>query len=387
MDDIIEKIYKSGLKFLEPLTPEKTYATIVNEAVRLANAESGSLFLERDRGLGRIYATSKELYQIKPRKGGFLNRSFTKREAFVVTIRGLSKIHPKLDKMGFKSVVFIPISYRQKSLGVLTVQSFVSHKFTSRELNILKLFGSMASLAIRKTELYSETKKALYTRDLFISMAAHELRTPLTSVNGYIQLLYSKLSGAETPESRWIEQLYWEGNRLTNLVNELLEMNRIKSGKLQYSLKECSLKEILERLKNNFKFSYPNRILVVKDCLENGQDSVVGDYDKIIQVFNNILDNAVKFSSEITPITMILKKIKNSFIIQIKDRGLGMHRKDLAKIFEGFQRGSGHNKEGMGLGLFLARDILTQLHGDIKITSKPNKGTLVEVELPATDYR
>lgn len=387
MDDIIEKIYKSGLNFLEPLTPEKTYATIVNEAVKLVNAESGSLFLERGGRLERIYATSKVLYKISPRKEGFLKKSFTKREAFVITIRDLRKIHPKLDKMGFKSVVFIPVSYRKKSLGVLTVQSFINHKFTIRELSILKLFGSMASLAIRKTELYNETKKALDTRDLFISMAAHELRTPLTAVNGYIQLLYSKLSGAETPESRWIEQLYWEGMRLTNLVNELLEMNRIKSGKLQYLLKECSLKEILERVKNNFKFSYPNRVLIVKDYLENGEDCVVGDYDKILQVFSNILDNAVKFSSEPTPITIILKKIKNNFIIRIKDQGLGMDRKDLARIFEGFQRGSGHNKEGLGLGLFLVKDIVKRLHGDIKIISKPNGGTLVEVKLPTTDYQ
>jgi len=128
--------------------------------------------------------------------------------------------------------------------------------FTEKEVNILKLFSSVASLAVIKMRLLNETQKALETRDLFISMAAHEFRTPLTTISGYTQLLYTKLAGANTSESRWIEELIWETSRLTILVNELLAANRIKSGKLQYIWKECSLKEVISRAILAFRFTH-----------------------------------------------------------------------------------------------------------------------------------
>src|SRR5690606_7915517 len=114
-----------------------------------------------------------------------------------------------------------------------------------KETDILKLFGSFASLAIKKNELYEETKNALEVRDMFISLASHELRTPLTSINGYIQLLHSRKDKLGHSESKWINELYEESKRLTNLVRELLEVNRIKQGQLQFILRETKFSDIV----------------------------------------------------------------------------------------------------------------------------------------------
>ncbi len=381
MDNILEKIYKSGLKFLDPLSTEETYSIIVEEAKKLVNAENASMFLEQEGLLERVYATDPRFMEIKIRPEGHTFTAFKHKKAYVRTIKIVGKIHPELKKIGVKSVIFIPLSYKNKSIGVLTVQAHDDQKFSNKELNILKLFGSMASLSIRKTQLYEETKKALDTRDLFISMASHELRTPLTAISGYIQLLRARLAKSDTTESRWVEQLYWECIRMTNLVKELLEINRIRSGQLNYEWKECSIKEIVERAVTNFRFSYPDREIVIKDELDSHKAKVIGDFDKILQVITNLIDNAIKFSSEDTPITLKLTYKNKYLILLVEDEGIGISSKDKKKMFDGFFRGNNHQREGMGLGLFLAKDIISRHHGNIGIHSKKG-GTTIEVKLP-----
>ena len=294
---------------------------------------------------------------------------------------GFLKLYPDYQNLGIKSVVLIPLFYKKEAIGVLAINSFRSEHFNKRELDILQLFGSFATLAIRKNQLYDEVKKALEIRDLFISMAAHELRTPLTSVNGYIQLLRSKQTNSNTPESRWIEQLYGESLRMTSLVNELLEINRIRSGKLNFILKECHVGQLIRKIENDLKVSYPNRKFVIEDQTGDRSDLVIGDSDKISQALFNLVENAIKFSPESTPVVMNLKNKSGNLIVQVKDKGVGIPKKDLDLIFRAFQQGE-HSREGLGLGLYLVNNIVENLRGNIKISSKINKGTTVEVIFP-----
>ncbi len=382
-EDIIKKVYNAGLKFLVPLTVEDTYKLIVEESINLVGADFGSLILADSEGeLKRVYASEPGFYKISNRRRGSMYQVFKKQKIRILNVPHLSNLHPFLKEAKIRSIIAAPLSYRNISIGVLALQSNTPVRFNKDSYNTLQLFTPLATLAIRKTQLYEETKQAIETRDLFISMAAHELRTPLTAVNGYIQLLRNKLTNREEVESRWMEQLYVESVRLTRLVNELLEINRIKSGKLQYFLKECSLKTILERVESTFRFSYPDRKLIVEDKLGQHSDVLIGDFDKILQVFSNLLDNAVKYSASTTPIYLRIKEVGSYFVIQIKDSGIGIKQEEYQKIFEGFNRGSGHDKEGLGLGLFLVKDIVTRLHGSINVYSNIGKGTIMEVKLP-----
>ncbi|MBI2021888.1 GAF domain-containing sensor histidine kinase [Candidatus Daviesbacteria bacterium] len=417
MDNVLEKIYRSGLKFLVPLTPEETYKLIVDEAIKLVRGEVGSISLKQDGELHRVYTSSPAAYnhfaktslsqsedegeewlklprQMK-RSGLSLKHKnsadFQSAEAYKIkpvplNFNQISKVHPEVKNTMIYSDMIVTLSYRNKSIGVLTVMSTKRNQFSQKELNILKLFGPLASLAIRKTQLYDETRRALETRDLFISMAAHELRTPLTSVNGYIQLLYSKLSGGQSVESRWVEQLSWEILRLTNLVNELLEINRIKKRQLEYHWKESSLLSIIKRVILNLKFAHPNRRIEFINLLENSLDVVIGDFDKLLQAFTNLLENAIKFSPPDKEVEVNLSSKKNYFYIVIKDQGKGIFKEDIPKVLEGFYKGLQNYREGMGIGLFLAKNIINSHHGDINIFSKPNRGTIVKVKLPKPKF-
>lgn len=382
MDNILETINTSGLRLLEPLSLSESYEIIVKEAVKLVDAAYGSLTLIDGDRFSQVYSTLP--VTIKRRKKGFTYKALKSRKILIVDTKktpGFLKLYPDYVDLGIKSIVLIPLFYKKEAIGVLAINSLRSEHFNKRELDILQLFGSFATLAIRKNQLYNETKRALEIRDLFISMAAHELRTPLTSVNGYIQLLRSKQTNSDTPEFRWIEQLYGESLRMTSLVNELLEINRIRSGKLNFDLKECHVGQLIRKIESDLRVSYPNREFVIEDQTGDRSDLVIGDSDKISQALFNLVENAIKFSPENTPVVMNLKNKNGTLIVQVKDKGVGIPKKDLDVIFRAFQQGE-HSKEGLGLGLYLVNNIVEKLRGNIKISSKINKGTTVEVVFP-----
>lgn len=384
MDNTLEKIYKASLKFLTPMEPEETYEVIIKEALKLVKAEFGSIFLYEDHEFRRVYVNNPAFYNIAVRKKGYTYRVFREGVPKIIDYRKIKRLPHEYEQYGInhRNDIMVPLSYQDKSIGVLSVMSVKDHQFTKKDVKVLTLLFPLATLAIRKAQLYAGIRRALEARDLFITMVTHELRTPLTTINGYIRLLQKKLSGTDTPESRWTEELSWESHRLNMLVNELLEADRIKAGRFHYHLKECSVKEIVVRALKDFSFNHPEHKILQVNNLVNGEDKVIGDFDKLLQVVNNLLDNAAKFSSPDKNINIILRPKQKNIILRVKDQGRGIHKKDLANVFDQFYRGSNPSREGMGLGLFLAKSIIAQHHGTIKVKSKEKIGTTVEIKLP-----
>lgn len=378
----LKKIYKASLNFLVPLTPEKTYATIVKEATKLVRAPMGTIMLEQDGELKRVYSSVPLELQVKHRKRGFLYRAFRSKKPTVLTIGEIKKVHPEIKKLSIASDVVIPLSYRNKAIGILAILSKKEEKFSEEEINTLILFGSMASLAIQKAQLYAETKKALESRDFFISAAAHEIKTPVTTIFGYAQLLFDNIKKSKQLKTEWIDSLHAECYRLKFLINDFLETSRISTGRLHYDLKECQLKTITDRVIDNFRFNYPDRKLILRNNIRTKNDIVIGDSDRLIQALTNLLDNSAKFSASDTVISMILRSNDSDFIITVKDQGKGIDKKDLPKIFERYFKGDGNQHEGLGLGLFLVKTIIEYHHGSVTLCSKLNKGTIAEIKLP-----
>ena len=193
MKNILAKISRFSLKLLVPLTAQESYALIVAEGVKLIEGDYGSIMIRDGNEFKRVYTTSPILYHSRVQQKAYSYRAYVQKKIFIVPTAKTVRAHPELKVLGMKYSIHIPLSYKNESIGVLIINSR-NKAPTKQELENLKLFGSMASLAIRKTQLYEETKNALETRDHFISMASHELRTPLTSVSGYIQLLRTKLA-------------------------------------------------------------------------------------------------------------------------------------------------------------------------------------------------
>lgn len=383
MENISQKIYPAALKFLTPATISQTYSLLVAEAMKLTKADSGSILLKKKGELKRVYSTSKDLYQIKPNKQGQMNMAFARKKPMIFSSEEIAKTNPEIKKIPAKSHLITPLYYRDTSLGVLNLNSLKDNYFTSEHLDILEMFSPLATLAILKAQADQRAEKALETRDLFISTAAHELRTPLTTINGYIELLHSQFSGANTPTARWLAELSRESHRVIKMVKELLQLEAARSGKLPYFWDECNLVKIVNIAIKNITLTHPGYKIIFQNKLKNHSDKVKGDFDKLMQVVTNILNNAVKYSSQAAPIAAVLQfKEPNLIILTIQDLGMGIAREDLPHIFERYYRGSNVKKDGFGLGLFLAKDIIKKHHGKICIQSEVGKGTIVEIKLP-----
>jgi signal transduction histidine kinase len=257
--------------------------------------------------------------------------------------------------------------------------------FRKRELAILQLFGPLATLAIRKAQLYDELDKALKTRDLFISMASHELRTPLTTAYTYLQLQKRRVEKGGKIEKDWIEITINELLRLNNLVDGLLQLNQVKEGKIGYNFIEVNLKDVILTSLRSFKALHKRRQIDLQDNT-NEKDMILGDFEKLIQVFVNILDNAAKHSPSNSVISIRLSSSRKNVVAEIEDRGTGFAKKDLKKIFDAFYKVENNTKAGMGLGLYLTKQILDDHRSKISIEPILHKGTIVKIQFSKIKY-
>ena len=381
MIDTLSNLNAIALKLLGTLSLEETYKIVVEEATKLSSTTYGTIFLEYKGTFNRAYSTLPKNLQVKPRNKGFVYKAFKEGKIFIIPRRKLTSIHPEMNHIDTVTLVVIPLMYRGKSIGVLNLHSYDKSEFRQEEMEQLKIFASMASLAIQTAYSYGSMKDALELRDFFIALAGHELRTPLTVISGYVDLLKQRINKNQPIDNKWLEQLEWESNRLKHMVHDMLEVNKLKAGRLQFDLQERDLKHIIQRAMREFGVFYPKRTLTFEDNA-TVYASVIGDDEKLVDVINGVLDNAAKFSHKETNIMVKLNEKDKYFQIAIIDTGKGINKKDIPHIFDGFYKAEGNTKEGLGLGLFMAKYIIEKHKGKIKLSSKVNKGTIVTIQLP-----
>lgn len=381
---VTEKLYISSLNFLSKLTPQETYKKIVDEARKLTGAEHGSVFLRKNKTFKRVYTSIPDKTLVEPRKKGFSYTAYKERRILIVTIEEILKYHPEFEKKSdLKSLILFPLFYNQKSIGVMSLLSKKRNYFDKHKIRTLKLFTSMASLAIHKVQLYSDIQKTVQDRDLFIDSISHELKTPLTVISIYTQMLKSGKS--KTSKKEIYEKIFNETKRLSRMVEQIFHTNQIKSNKYVYNWEECSVKEIIRQAEEYFLLNHPKREIVIIDKTKS-YCNVVGDFEKLLQVVVNIIDNAAKYSPKNTKIKVNLKNDENFVIIDVKDKGKGIDKNEIPKLFQRFYRGKANKERGLGLGLFLAKRIIEKHNGEIMISSKKKKGTKVEIKLPILRY-
>jgi signal transduction histidine kinase len=378
--NVLEEVYKASTRFLTPLNLEETYKVFMEEVLRLSDGRYGSILIFKNRAIRRVYSTSPFLDSIKPRHRGYLYRAYNKKKSLILTHKQLDKVHPEITKAKIKYDVVIPLVNNNKSIGVFTVLS--EKKIGKNQLKALKLFSPLAALAIRKAQLYAEVKKAIEIRDLFISLASHELRTPITTTYIYLQIIERNYAKKLPFDPKWVENLKEEMERLTTIIDELLEVDQIKSGKLSYTFEECNLENITKRAVKMVSGKYKKHTFKFIGSVNKSNHIVIGDVNKLVGLFINLLENAAKHSSPKYDITITIYYSRKYVSVIIGDHGTGIEEEDLDKIFVNFYKGKNNTKPGLGLGLYLAKEVIDKHRGKITIKSKVGKGTSVEVKLP-----
>ena len=225
-------------------------------------------------------------------------------------------------------------------------------------------------------------------KDEFLSLTSHELRTPLTSILGNAELLHRKLvKQVQAPDSPdqdilAVERIIRQSKRLDRLINEMLDATRFQSEILELNNEaDINLVEVTRRVID----SYTNASREI--ILEDTTDGLVGNWDeeRLEQVLQNLLSNALKYSPDGTSVTVRLERQGNEAMVSIKDRGPGLSTEEQAHIFDRFYRLSRDEKsnvEGLGLGLYIAQHIVTRSGGRLWVESKPGEGSTFSFALP-----
>jgi len=220
----------------------------------------------------------------------------------------------------------------------------------------------------------------------FVSVVSHELRTPLAIMLEFISIISDEIPGKLTKEQRQYVNIIKENiDRLTRLITNLLDISNLEAGKIELKKTLIDLGDLVAGRLSTLKAQADEKHIELKAQIPELGICVCADHERITQVFNNLISNALRFTQEAGQITVAIKDAGNEIECSVADTGIGIAEKDLPKVFSKFQqfgRVPGTGEKGTGLGLSIAKNIVEMHHGKIWVESKAGEGTKFTFSLP-----
>jgi signal transduction histidine kinase len=255
------------------------------------------------------------------------------------------------------------------------------------EQHRLKLASYSEELEKRVQERTAELEAALRLRDEFISVAAHELRTPLTSVQMRLDGLRRQFSKdklqADQQIVRSIDVASNQTRRISALTDQLLDIARLTSGRLEIVREEYNLTDLLENIRQQFEAAASRAGSPLEMRIETTPLPVLIDQLRMEQVAANLVSNAIRYGGG-GPIEIFARRENERVLFGVRDQGVGIPQENLVRIFERFERGTtDQSTGGLGLGLYIAKEIVELHDGTLAVESEPGKGSTFTVDLPA----
>ncbi len=220
----------------------------------------------------------------------------------------------------------------------------------------------------------------------FFANISHEFRTPLSLIAGPINRAFknSNENEAITISNKHFDVIQNNTKRLQNLVDQLLDLSRIESGKVHLSLKQGGIIKFLRSIIFSFESMAERENISLNTSFPEELDSAFYDKDKLEKIVTNILSNAFKYTSENGSVTVTIDHNSNFLTFEIIDTGKGINKEDVKRIFERFYRVEGSEEKGSGIGLALTKELIELHNGKISVNSTKHKGTTFKVRLPIT---
>ncbi|HYG75705.1 MAG TPA: response regulator [Planctomycetota bacterium] len=280
------------------------------------------------------------------------------------------------------------VSREGTNIGVLWVSEKIEGDFNEDEEAMLIQLAQMASIAIENA-LNSDAREANKIKDEFLAILSHELRTPLTSMFAWTRMLASRTLD-EQKTARGLEILERNVRTQTKLIDDLLDVSRIISGKLRLNVRSVDLTQLLETAIDAIRPAAEARgIRLTADLLASTR--LLGDSDRLLQVFGNLLSNAVKFTGKDGHIHVSVECFESQVQVRIVDNGVGIDPEFLPKIFGRFWQADSsitRSQGGLGLGLAIVHHLVELHGGTIKAESEgPGKGSTFTLRLPVVAVR
>lgn len=229
----------------------------------------------------------------------------------------------------------------------------------------------------------SESKEMEKRKDDFINMASHELKTPITSMKLYLDILLTELAKANHAKPQTIaKSIKYQTDRLQELVNDLLDVSRLQTGKLTFSKEEFRLDELISQTVEELQGITKQQHIIITT---QSPLKVTADRFRIYQVFTNLITNAVKYSGQGTEIRVAVKRADGKALVSVSDKGIGISSDQKKKIFDRLYQvpdEEGRTRPGLGMGLYISQEIIKRHGGSIWVESKKGEGSTFYFTLP-----
>jgi signal transduction histidine kinase len=304
-----------------------------------------------------------------------------------------TRVRPMLARLGYRSVLAVPLLREERILGALTVWRKEAGNFSSEVVNLLQTFATQSAMAIQNARLFREIEEksqqieaANRHKSEFLANMSHELRTPLNAIIGFSEVLQEKLFGElNEKQAEYTDDILTSGRHLLSLINEILDLSKVEAGRMELELATFDLPLAIDNARTFVRERATRHGITLDVTIDERLGDVVGDERKIKQILLNLLSNAVKFTPEGGRIGINARQTNGSVEISVSDTGIGIAPEDQPKIFEEFRQvGSdySHKVEGTGLGLTLAKKFVELHGGKIWVTSEVGKGSTFSFTLP-----
>jgi len=249
--------------------------------------------------------------------------------------------------------------------------------------SIKRMKDNLHQFTLEKDKVQQETLELMHRKDDFLSIASHELKTPVTSLKAYAQLLQMDAQGSnDTRKEVMFAKMDAQVDKLTALINDLLDTSKMQNGKLIYNKISFRLNDLVKEIITEMQTAITSHIIILE---EDAQLEVCADRDRVGQVVNNLLSNAIKYCPDCKKLVVAIEKGEQMAVCSVQDFGNGINKEQQHKIFERFYRVTGKNFNtypGLGLGLYIAKEIVDRHNGRIWFESEIGKGTTFYFSLP-----
>lgn len=323
--------------------------------------------------------------------------------------KGIKQIMRELD-----ATVSVPLKVKEGELGILLLGHKLSGEiYTDQDIKLLEILSPEISIAIQNSKSFEEIRQFSITlqkkvedatsdlrnaneklkeldklKDEFMSIASHELRTPMTAIKSYVWLaLHGKSQEKDKKVRVYLDKVFESSERMINMINDMLNVNRIETGRMKLDIIPVSVWKVAEQVKDELSARAAESGLEIVIKKDNIVPLLMSDKDKLIEIFTNLIGNALKFTHKGGKITVTARKMGTMVEVQVTDTGVGIAKENIDKLFKKYGKlndsyATVSPSTGTGLGLYITHQYLEKMGGKIHITSVLGKGTTFTFSLP-----
>jgi len=254
-------------------------------------------------------------------------------------------------------------------------------KFTREHEQLVSGVATQAAIALDNTKLYEEIRKLNDKKEEFIGLASHELKTPVTSLSGYLQILNRTLPDTDRNKP-FLQKALLQVKKLSELISDLLDVSKIETGQLPLSFSNFNITQIVQETIELIQYSTKTHQIILQ---QPEQEIIISaDKQRIEQVIVNLLSNAIKYSPNEKLVNVAIAVTPDKVRVSVEDYGMGIQKEHQERIFSRFYRVEelASHISGLGIGLYISKEIISRHHGKLWLNSEPEKGSTFFFEIP-----